>query len=340
MSAATQTKPGIDTRVHEYLANIDEHTLIERVPIALMKVAPYGRPVGPSQLGRMLQAGFDPRALGMPVMSMQPDGTYHIVDGNHRKHLVESQGIETMVCRVFLDLTYEEEALLYEKLNTTKPSSVLDRWRSRVERKEPSALDIAAILRGHGLHVSTTGKSHDPNGVSCVRALDYLHIQRGAEELDEVIGIIEEAWGRDKVAFTGEMIQGMGAFWARYRKVVDRKRLVAQLKKTTPFQIRKSAGLIKNVTESGPTVIGRQIRRLYIGMSTRFDVPEWSDRVQNKTSAETGHLGKKLLRKSGQAATGIRVSGRSIVSTALGEDADEAERLAADMRRRELPYGG
>lgn len=285
----------------EKLARIDDETILAEIPISEMFVAPYGRPISTSQIGRMVRSGFDPRKLGIITLSMRADGRFAILDGNHRKHLVQHSGYTVMLARVFIDLTYEEEADLFEALNTVKPPAAIDRFRARLEYKEPRALGINHLLGRYGLKVSTyTGRKAGSRTLTCVSVLDSVYDTRGPIEFDEIIGILYAAWQYDPMAYVGRMVDGLRHFWARYRDEVDRDRLVAQLQLTTPSRIQGKAGaLASQLTETASTLIGKEVANLYNGRSSRHRLSAWTERASHPAGStsegKSRHVGNKVI---------------------------------------------
>lgn len=261
------------------LAQIDECTFLERVAIADMFVAEYGRPIGYGQIGRMLKSGYDPRKLGIVTTSMRADGRHALLDGNHRRHLAHHHGETHMLARVFIDLTYEEEAKLFAALNTVKPPSALDRWRARIEYAEPVAVEIAGVLADNGLRVGSTTKGTAPGAVAAVVALERIYHQRGVNELRECLTILRGAWDLDPSAFTNKMLEGLSHFWARYRGDANISRLVEQLQKTTPHRIQAQAGALLGPQESAYTAVGKQIVQIYTGRSAKYVLPDWKPKL-------------------------------------------------------------
>jgi hypothetical protein len=253
----------------------------------------------------MLRSGFNARKLGIITLSLRNSGRYAILDGNHRTRIAVSHGFTEMLSRVFIDLSYEEEAELFEALNTIKAPGALDRFRARIEYREPRAVAIQTDLGSFGLRIAVqTGGGNAAGVVSCVAALDKLYIERGPLEFNEVLNVIVQAWGtEDPTAWTGKIVDGFRMFWARYRDLIDFQRLVAQLQNCTPRTLLVSAGANPKNSDSAPALVGRQIAILYSGRSRsgKNVLPPWSTYVKNITgeSKEAPRTpARKLLEKA------------------------------------------
>jgi hypothetical protein len=284
------------------IADLDEFTFLERVPIKLMFLAPYQRPIGSTQIGRMLRQGFDPRKLGIVTLSLREDGRYAIVDGSHRRYIAVQHGYNDMLARVFIDLTYEEEARLFEALNTIKAPTALDRFRARIEYEEETALDIAAALAEVQLRIGSGG-AQSTREVSCVAALDRLYREQGPRSFREVLSVIHAAWGTDDPhAWSGRIIDGFRMFWARYRNAIEFKRLVVQMQNVSPRKLMAEAGVSPIRTDSPGALIGRQLVAIYMGRSRsdRWRLDPWTAHISTgpRKKEKTGvsrHVTDKLV---------------------------------------------
>src|SRR5678816_2340750 len=137
---------------------LDSKTIYEIVPTSKMFVASYGRPLSVAKVQRIARA-FDERAIGTVYLSLRNNGEYAILDGQHRVAAANLKGIYELPARVFIDLSYEDEAALYVKFATVNKQTSLDRWRARVIAKEPKVQDITDLLQSIGLTVSYSGQA-------------------------------------------------------------------------------------------------------------------------------------------------------------------------------------
>lgn len=267
----------------DLLARIDKSTHLERVNVKDMFLERYCRPVSHAQIGRMMRAGFSMKKLGILTLSFRWDtGMYAVIDGNHRRHLAIEMGIPVLPARVFDDLDYDEEAELFEALNTMSKPTALHLFNSRLERNEPRALDIQRILEKFDLHIPVKSNNTRPHRVTAVAQLDALYIERGPVEFSEVIEILHKAWEYDPSAYVSKMLHGMQLFWSRYKNEVDKARLISQLQLITPHRLFGLAGE-KTQTDSSASLIGKYIVKLYDGQR-RKKLPEWVDRVPGPTT--------------------------------------------------------
>lgn len=227
------------------------------VALTEMFIAPYGRQPTDRKVDKMLSRGLDRDALGTISLSLRPDGRFAIIDGGHRAEAAAKSGLTHLFARVYLDLTYEQEAELYEKLGTVNRQTALDRFRARVEAKEPTALHIQEILARHSMKVSISGPA--VGSVQSIGAIDKIYIELGPVALDAIVGILYRAWGTTRKAWVQNMMEAMRQFWMRYSDEVNVDKLVAQLRLTSPERLMAEAGAVVVHTSSPGTLIGQTI---------------------------------------------------------------------------------
>ena len=127
------------------------------VPIDQCFVDAYGRPEKPGRVASVLK-DFDEDGLGVIIVSARPDGRYAVIDGNHRVLAAQKMGLTHIEASIRYGYTYEYEADLYGKFANVAKQTAGDQFRALVEKRDPDALDIKAIVelgrkRGLDLYV-------------------------------------------------------------------------------------------------------------------------------------------------------------------------------------------
>lgn len=269
-------------------AILDNDVFIEWVPVDQIDRTPYARPVSRVMLQRMVESAKASTAkqiqdnLGVITLTLQPTGRYNCVDGNHRVAFAREVGLRAVLARIVIDLSPEQEASLFEMIHTVNLPTAQDRFRARLYRYDPVAMDIQRILRHSGLDIAPS-KRTSPGKLVAVGALDTVYVQMGPAALRMVIEVIVAAWGTDDSrAFVGSMLLGMAAFLLRYSNKLDRNRLVEKLQTVTPARLLAeavSSGV--SVREAPSSKVGKIILRLYnhgLRGNSKFLLPDWIDR--------------------------------------------------------------
>lgn len=273
-------QPRLDSPVTRRLATIDEETFLEVVRIDQMFVdSGYTRPVSKAQIGRMALTGWSDRKAGLITLSLRGDGRFAVLDGNHRRHFAQSLGHDTMLARVFIDLTRAEEAELFEALNTIKPPSALDRFKSRLSRKEPLAVDIAYRLAAFGVHFSSVSGRDSKGSIQSVDGWERLYRSLGPEMFSHIASIIHRAWQHDPVAWSTKMVGGLEQFFARYSEEVDEQDLILRLQAQIPSRLIADAGAAAVRSESVNTLVGKRVVAIYNARRRTRHLSDWKERV-------------------------------------------------------------
>lgn len=173
-----------------------------------------------------IAAALSPDALGTITVSHRNNGSYHVIDGQHRVAAVRlADGDDAKVlCRVFDGLTLAEEAEMFRLLNNTAKPQALDLFRVRIIAGDPDALAIVDILHRYGWAVGQAQAGH----IAAASAVERLY-HRDAEALEKSVAAIARAWGHDIPANDGRLVEGIGLVFARYGAAIEVADLVPRL---------------------------------------------------------------------------------------------------------------
>ncbi|MBB1153468.1 DUF6551 family protein [Amycolatopsis dendrobii] len=173
-------------------------------------------------------------ALGTIIVSLRDDGTYHIVDGQHRAAAMKQCGLgdEMMDCKVFSGLSLSEEAELFRLYNDTRQMRPVIKFRVRVIEGDETAVLLHSILDDYGWKV--TGASG--NGFFlAVNALEKIYDGAGrwdggqAAACDTLINVLTTAWGHNKDGVRAELVEGIGLVILQYGETLDFRKLCVEL---------------------------------------------------------------------------------------------------------------
>lgn len=184
------------------------------------------RNLDPSRV-RKMAAEFKEASFGVPAVSQRPDGTYAVIDGQHRFAALCAlgRGNVGVDCQVYSDLSIAEEALLFAELNDSKSLTPRDLFRISVTAKDPVAVAANRVLELHGW-TADAGKKNTMSAVSTFGTYferDNAAAKRAAE-------LLAGAWGPTPTSSSRVAIIGtwqvafryvsMGIDWDRMRKVL------------------------------------------------------------------------------------------------------------------------
>lgn len=107
------------------------------------------------------------------VVAQRPDGTYWVIDGQHRKIAADHRSdIQELPCLVFQSSEKGFEANGFLQLNTNRgPVRMIQKFKAMVGRGDKEAVAVQTAITDAGLKI---GASDSPSHVGCVGALMKL----------------------------------------------------------------------------------------------------------------------------------------------------------------------
>lgn len=219
-----------------------------------------------------IAASLDLEQIGTPTVNRRNGHTY-IIDGWHRVEALRQFGFEDtdkVQCWTYTDLTEEQEAERFLKLNDTLTVDAMSKFRVAVNAGRDVECDIDRIVRACGLVVT---RDHIDGGIGAVGTLIRVYNRSGAAVLSRTLRMIRDAYGTP--GFDAAILDGIGLLCGRYDGELEDQVAIAKLSKThggptallgKAEMLRRSTGQPKNqcVAASAVEVInaGRGGRKL------------------------------------------------------------------------------
>lgn len=268
---------------------IDSNTIFEVVSTSKMFVAKYGRPLMVAKVQSMARQ-FDRNAIGTVYLSLRSDGEYAILDGQHRIAAANLKGVHELPARVFIDLSYEEEAALYVKFATVNPQTPMDKFKARLEAKEPIAMDIVEVLDSvGGLRVGLGQTDHT---IQAVTVIEGLYKKAGRGHLRHVLTTIYRTWQGTPRAYTHPILNGISSFLLRYESLTEKEdgvkldwsRLIQILSHMTPEGLIAKGTQLQGLMskEKAASAVGQIILHEYNKGLKKNKLPEWTQTNRSK----------------------------------------------------------
>lgn len=130
-------------------------------------------------------------AVNVLVVGQRSDGSYWVVDGQHRLFAAMKRAdITELPCSVFQSDGSKEEASLFVKLNTARrTANVLERFHADIVCENKDALAIRDLVEKHGFRICYGGKIMS---ISCIaKVYEYYNNGAGMDILDKTFAIME-----------------------------------------------------------------------------------------------------------------------------------------------------
>lgn len=188
---------------------------------------------------KAISKALDWDRLGVPEVSQRADGTYYVVDGQHRVMGVREAGHDgtTIMCAVHEGLTLKQEAALFLAVNGARTAiRAYDKFRAAVTARDPDALDIKKIVESFGLQIQ---KAQAWNYVCAIQSVEYAH--KNNENLADTLSVLTR-WeahqnDRDPSVFERALIRAVSDFLCHYGDNADAAKLVRGMNTQSPNRI-------------------------------------------------------------------------------------------------------
>lgn len=182
-----------------------------------------------------IKDGFDPDAFGVIEVSERDDGTYVVLDGQHRVRAILDMGWadQQLECKVHRGLSVAKEANLFVKLNRTRNLLPIEKFLKRVTAGEPAAVAIEGIARQCGYLIDPNPKDGHLRAVVAAERIyrgDKFAADRcQPKALELTLRTIHTAWGASLAAVQGDVLLGIGWVILRYNGSIDADALASRL---------------------------------------------------------------------------------------------------------------
>lgn len=179
-----------------------------------------------------MAANWRPQMAGVIEVSHRGNGTYAVMDGQHRVLAAKEAGITELPCLISEGLSVYEEAERFVDLNVERTRlGANDLFRSQLVAGDPNALAVAGVVNKLGLTVSMT-HNRSLTSLQNVGVLRAITRAWGAEGLEFALKTAMEAWPNDVKRWHTYLLSGIVGFDFLYAKhpLYRRARLVEALK--------------------------------------------------------------------------------------------------------------
>lgn len=205
----------------------------------LVSGQPYQRPVREGRL-RELTQDWNPGLLDPLVVSYR-DGTFYLVDGQHRVIIQKRMygGDFTAPCKLFHGLTYEAEAELCWKLDKANEKlSAAQSTNALVEAgSDPAIMEIQRLLQANGFKWALGRRIPGEYEIVAVRAVIGAYHLLGSAAFDRMLRLMDGAWGGAPCSLKGGFISGMALFLKTYETELTDRTAIKRLSTVDPEEV-------------------------------------------------------------------------------------------------------
>lgn len=164
----------------------------------------YQRDLNKSKLNQMI-VNYNPDLEDIKVGNYRSrEGVVYMVEGQHEIAMRIALGFPTSTIILFFDLTLEEEADLFVKLNSNKTRvTSTDKFKADSVSNKPYTVAINTVTCKYGCTIKDTGTRKLHRNIGSIQILIRIYNKYGKEGLDFALKLIEDAgWLDIKGALT------------------------------------------------------------------------------------------------------------------------------------------
>jgi hypothetical protein len=221
----------------------------ETVLVKELKIERYNRSINVTA-AKKIAAEYDETLMGLIVVDKR-DGTYHIIDGQHRVYAANILRIPMVMCQIHEGLTYEEAANLFVKLNRNRRGLLaFDYFKALYEAKDEKIVKIWSLVESVGFSIS---RGSGTNKVQAINCITNIYEKNGADHLLKVLKSIKDIWLGNEKSLNKLVISGMSEFIDVYGKGINERLFVEHLRKVEPYKIT-------SIAESDATSCSKKIK--------------------------------------------------------------------------------
>lgn len=245
---------------------------MEELDSSQIDTATYQRGLNRKKVER-IAAEFNERIANEPKVSYR-DGKYYVFDGHHtveaRKMLNGGRDLK-IVCKVFYDMTREEEALLFAAQTgvSSKPTPGTT-LRAKAIGNDRETLNFIKINKELEIQPSFS----DVNGryrLRCINTAQQEYNKIGARQYRKAMKTIVDAWQGKSASFFADVITTICSFVNIYDGEYSHAKLVKKLSCIEPFDIVRAARTVGE--DGGRKMALKLVLDLYNSGNTKDPLP-------------------------------------------------------------------
>lgn len=230
--------PGKPQRKQVYPPPKGRRPMIEWIPPAELKIDDaYQRRTenhASQRLIASIAANFDWRLCTPLVVSRRADGSFAVIDGQHRTLAARLRGMDDLPCCVFTYDSLEEEAKMFIAANRQrKAMNRLDDFYAALAAADDDALQVQQLVTEAGLTVArnTASAAWKPGEIAFTSSIVNVLRKHGRDIAATSLRHIAEAFPDQKVAHSGSIFLGLVKLLTNPPEGFDPNRLFAALLK-------------------------------------------------------------------------------------------------------------
>lgn len=215
----------------------------------------YQRPVSPTMVNRIVKE-FDSRLFGIVTVSRRADGSYWVLDGQHRIAALIKMGKGNIAvpCEVLTGLSMEDEARVFHLRNANKKTMTpQEKFRGALAAGDERAIRIDRAVRAAGFQINLDSSELHGGLIPATASLERVDRQYRDGHLETTLGLIRTTWGTENGP-RGNLITGLAYLLYLYRDTINIKRFVEKLSDLTLEHVYSMSKKYRESTKVGTDI--------------------------------------------------------------------------------------
>lgn len=220
------------------------------IPLNMIQTEIYQRVLNMKNVNKIVKE-FNPAKLGVLVVSKRSDGTYAVLDGQHRLTALRRLGYTATNCIVLEGMSLQEEADYFRRQNENKQNlRIADTFNASLFAEDEESLEIKRLMDKYGFRF---GKSGSPMCICAIGALQTIIRTYNVQTLENVLRSIAGTWASDSTILRREMLAGLAEFWYRFAEKVPPARFEQRMANRAPAAMYQELTM-RTKGRTGPTL--------------------------------------------------------------------------------------
>lgn len=235
-----------ETQTEATLSSVKQD--IRMIPLEQIVTEGYQRIINMKNVNGIVR-DFDPAKLGVLVVSARSDGTYSVLDGQHRLAALRRLGFTKTNCIVLEGMSVKEEADFFRRQNENKQSlRITDTFNASLWAEDEESLQIKKLMDKYGFRF---GKGR-PMCISAIGALQTILRSFDMNTLEMTLASIAQTWPHDTTILRREMMAGLGEFWHRFGNRITLEQFEKRMSAKLPMEMYQEH-MLRTKGKSNPT---------------------------------------------------------------------------------------
>lgn len=179
----------------------------------------YQRSLNHTRIDKMIK-NFDESLIGTITVAKRSNGTFAVIDGQHRLAVLKAKTFPTIPCMVYPEMSVQEEAQMFAYLNSYKQKiSPLDMFWALIGSGDEKQRQILNAIENNGFEVAKRAgaRKNMKSLIAAIGMIQRIEKNYGLDILNQTLKLINGVWPENGEALTGQFLLGLAIFINRFK---------------------------------------------------------------------------------------------------------------------------